>query len=281
MADGDPEGDYEARRTRELIGGASDFVGAAAGGAVGLIGGPIGVLGGAATGVAVAKAVNRIGAEIHDRLLGPRQRQRAGLALGTAVTELSQSVDRGVALRDDGFFVTDPGDSRGPGDELLEGVLLRAMNAYQERKVPYLGRFYASVAVRADISPAYAHLLLRLADQMTYRQFVLLAYLSNLQDDGLPNRSEDPDSKGAWYLPDGLGAELKELGDEMGLLGIKRPDAPPIPAGATMGGGDITRHDPKSVTMTDLGRDLHDLLGLAQIPETERRQVQRMLWGGS
>lgn len=44
-------------------------------------------------------------------------------------------------------------------------MLLHAMNAYQERKVPFLGAFFASVAHRSDISPSYAHSLLQIAER--------------------------------------------------------------------------------------------------------------------
>jgi len=106
----------------------------------GLIGGPIGVVAGAAAGTAAARAMRKAGAEVHDRLLAPRQQARAGGALKILFEEYSRRREAGDAERTDTFF------EKG-GEEITEGVLLQAMNAYEERKAPILGRLLASFAL--------------------------------------------------------------------------------------------------------------------------------------
>lgn len=272
--------DDELRRAEALIEDGGDVAGAIAGTAIGAVGGPLGMVAGAVVGVGVARAVKRVGSEVHDRVLAPRQRERAGLALAVAVGDLSEQNDD--PPRSDGFFDVSTGGERSDAEELLEGVLLRAMDAYQERKVPYMGKFFASVARRADISPAYAHVMLRIVDEMTYRQFVALAYLAeNLRNLELIALGVARDEGGSWPLTDGFDRELDELGESMGLIGIRQEDGGVVAAGDTIAGGNLTKHDLGKVTLTDLGRDLYDLLGLSDIPSEEKREIFDLLSEGS
>lgn len=280
MATRNDSDDDELRRTEALIEDGGDVVGAIAGTAIGAIGGPLGMVAGAVVGVGVARAVKRVGSEVHERVLAPRQRERAGLALAVAVGKLGEQ--HGEPPRSDGFFDESAEGGRSDAEELLEGVLLRAMDAYQERKVPYMGKFFAAVARRTDISPAYAHVLLRIVDEMTYRQFVALAYLAeNLGSQEVLDLGVAREEGGPWTLPDGFDRELSELGDDMGLIGIRQEGGGVIPAAATYGGGDITKHDLSTVTLSDLGRDLYDLLGLSGVPGDEKREIVELLRGGS
>jgi hypothetical protein len=56
--------------------------------------------------------------------------------------------------------------------------MLHAASAYQERKVPYIGFLWASLLFRPDLSLDYAHVLLRLADRVSYRQLQVIAFLA-------------------------------------------------------------------------------------------------------
>jgi len=53
--------------------------------------------------------------------------------------------------------------------------VLAAQREYQEKKVPFYGCFFANLAFRSDVSRAQGNMLLRIADQMSYRQLCLLA----------------------------------------------------------------------------------------------------------
>jgi hypothetical protein len=133
-------GDQTADRADALIAAGSDLAGAAVGGALGTLGGPLGVAVGAGGGVVVTRALKRVGAEIQQRWLAPRQRLRAGGAFAIAVNEIMERLESGAHVRDDEFF-TEGVDDRSSAEELLEGVLLHAAQAYEERNVPYLGQF--------------------------------------------------------------------------------------------------------------------------------------------
>jgi hypothetical protein len=173
----------------------------------------------------------------------PRQRARAGATLAIAVSDLEERSSSGQSPRADGFFER-PSDGRPPAEELLEGVLLHAANAYQERKVPFMGAFFTSVAFPSDISPAYAHLLLQAAEQLTYRQLVVLAYFTeNENSRELTDLTARRETEGHWELADGLGPELNELGDR-GLLGVRQANGGVISASGTWDGGVLSESSP-------------------------------------
>jgi hypothetical protein len=187
--DSDEPPETDSRRLRDLIENSSDLIGAVAGGAIGLVGGPAGSIGGAAAGVAITKTIRRVGVEVYDRLLVSRQQERVGTVLAVALDDAQTRAKDGEKLRDDGFFDSGVGQ-RSDADELLEGVLLQAANAYQERKLRHLGAILPSLAVRPDISPADGHWLTQLADRLTWRQFAVLAIFA------------DPHSaSGIWGVP--------------------------------------------------------------------------------
>jgi hypothetical protein len=267
-------GDQEDGLARELIDSGSELAGAATGGALGLIGGPVGVAAGAASGVVVTRALKHVGAEIQKRLLAPRQRIRAGAAFAVAADEINERLHAGEDARDDGFF--QESGQRSSAEELLEGVLLHAATEYEERKVPYLGRLYASLAFRADVTPAQAHFLLRLADQLTYRQYVMLAIFGSTHAERVEL---------AWQVsprfplvPRPAGEALRELDDlgTKGLLGFQQDrgrEATP-PAG-TWGTGSFSEASHIKITPTNTGSLLIDLCGLVAIPAEEKAEVFR------
>jgi hypothetical protein len=77
-------------------------------------------------------------------------------------------------LRSDGFCEGVNND-RSPSEELLESVLLKARDSFEEKKVRHLGLFYANLVFAAHVSPQTAHQLLKLYDRLTYRQLCLIA----------------------------------------------------------------------------------------------------------
>jgi hypothetical protein len=277
MSDSEPA-DETVSRSKELIEAGSDMAGAAAGGAVGLLGGPLGVVGGAVAGVAVTRVLMRVGSELHERLLGPRQRVRVGAAFAFAADEIQSELNAGAIPRQDGFFESD-GEHRPKADELLEGVLLHAANAFEERKVKHLGWLYAGFAFDPTISPAYANLLLRLADRMTYRELVILALLGTDEHEHALASLDVATSEGSARRTDSIVAELTDLG-QMGVIGILQVDDGTIVAPqATIGGGNFRNLPLAKTRPTSLGRDLYRLMQLDRVPREDLQEVTRELGG--
>jgi hypothetical protein len=189
---------------RNLLESGGQVVGNVAGAALSAFAGP---LLGAGAGVAMGEALARVGTEVYDRLLAPRQRARVGGALGAAAARIGERLDAGDVPRADGFF--DAGlDDRPQAEEVLEGALMTAANAWEERKVVPLGRLYANLAFDDSISPRWANYLLRVADSLTYTQLVLLAVLAK----------KVFQNEGAGWLISNLSAVSSRIGGRGGAL---------------------------------------------------------------
>jgi hypothetical protein len=280
----DPETNPPARRPRwlALLGAGAEFLGGSAGAAVGTLGGPAGVVGGAATGVAVTRALLRVGDEIEERVSGPAQRARMGGALLIAYEHIRQRIETGEEPRGDGFFEPRDDGQRPAADELLEGVLLRAGDSYEQKRVEYLGRLYASIAFRSEISPGYAHYLLRVADRLSYRQFLLLGLFANDDYRDVLRRLDRhlSEARGTTSIrPDPATlAELDQLGSD-NLLGF-RQNAHVAHFAAVIEGGTFAGAYAKAGP-TPLGRALFEVLGLRAVPRSELAALHEELAPGA
>jgi hypothetical protein len=199
-------GDESAERVRRLMDGGADLAGAV--GAVGatVVAGPVA---GAALGVAIKHAVAAVG-----RLFSRREEQRIGVALLAIQEDARARQERGERVRADGFF--DPsGELRPEGEELLEGVLREAAASYEERKVPLLAHLYSAVAHDESVRSADALYLVRLASDLTFRQFVILSAFA----------TGDAASRRVLYDP-----ELDDLGERL-LVGLPAQGGGFLPVG--------------------------------------------------
>jgi hypothetical protein len=182
---------------RDLVSAGAEIAGSTAGAAVGLVfAGPAGALAGAAAGPILNRTLGRVANEIGQRVLGHRERVRAGAAVAYAAERFEALAERGATIRDDGFF-TDLPDGRNQAREVAEGVLLAARNSYEERKVRHIGYLFANVAVLPEIDSGLAALALRRAEELTWRQYVVLAAVHRHERRPLPpgQLSDDP---GEW-----------------------------------------------------------------------------------
>lgn len=148
----------------DLVNAGAEIAGSTAGAAVGLVfAGPAGALAGAAAGPILSRTLGRVASEFGQRILGHRERVRAGAAVAFAAERLEALTRDGAAIRDDGFF-SDLPDGRNQAREVAEGVLLAARSAYEERKVRHIGYLFATVAVLPEIDSGLAALALRRAE---------------------------------------------------------------------------------------------------------------------
>jgi hypothetical protein len=269
----------EASRLREFVESGGQVVGQVAGAALTIVAGP--VLG-TGVGAALGEVFGRVGLEIHDRLLARRQGARAAGALDVALVRVEERLNAGDQPRDDGFF--DPGpDRRADAEEVLEGTLLTAANAYEERKVPHIGRLYANLGFDATVSAAHAHYLLRLADRLTYHQLAILAFFMEAQSGEYENavmrltaeRSETGNLPAEEFV-----AEMNDLGDAR-LIGLRQNDGTVTPAQETWGGGGAGRmSDVVRLAPTRVGETLHRLMELDHLPRADLEGVLAELRGG-
>jgi len=166
------------RNLDEFIEAGSAIVGGASGATLAaLIGGLEGGVIGAAVGTAFASGVKTVATEIKERFLGPREVARIGAAMVCAANHIEARLNEGAKVREDNFF-GDSGNEQGPdrpaAEEIIEGVLLAAQRDPQERKLRFYGALLANIALDASVDRAQANLLIRLAEELSYRQLCLL-----------------------------------------------------------------------------------------------------------
>jgi hypothetical protein len=191
-----------------------------------------------------------------------------------AAAAIARRLESGELPRADEFFDQDRND-RAAAEELLEGVLQAAADAYEERKVPFLGTLYAAIAFDESIGRAYANLLIRSARRLSFRQLVVLAVLwegDAAEMAAAAAREEPPRSL---VTSDELAPEIDEL-ERLGLLGRGSP------GGSSKRGG-MTFVDASSVPLADLslsrhGKQLYELMGLDDIPASDRKLLLDEIW---
>lgn len=168
----------------ELINDGAEMTGAAVGAAIGLIGGPVAAVGGAVAGSVAGKVIARVGSELKKRFLGPREEIRVGAVMGYVGEYIAEGLRAGQVLRDDGFF-NERTKQRGEAESILEGILLKARDDYEEKKLSLLGALYANIAFSKAVSAPYAHQLIKLLGELTYRQTVIMAVAYEQTEKGI------------------------------------------------------------------------------------------------
>jgi hypothetical protein len=263
-------------RFRLAIESGGELLGAVGGGAVGLLGGPAGAMLGAASGVALTRVLKHVGVEVYERLIVAPQQHRVGAALGVAVNDTQTLNAEGASWREDGFFDSHEG-RRSDAEELMEGVLLHAADAYQEMKLPHLAAIVPALAARSDVSAADGHWITDLASRVTWRQLVVLAIFTDPPQEVLLH-GIDQGVGGRTRPPGTLSDEVRDLGT-LGLLGIKNEDGEVVRAGDTIEGtGDGIWHvGMERWSLTPNGQLLSELTRLNDVPEAERQSVLQQL----
>ena len=188
-------------------------------------------------------------------------------------------MQEGEIPRSDGFLEADD-EGNSAGSELLEGAMIHAANAYQQRKVPYIGFLWSSLLFRSDVSPDYGHFLLSLADRLTYRQLQAIAFIAeNAGREQLARLEAEREHKGGWSFANGLGVELNEAGD-VGLFGIEQASGAVTHPRATMSSAGIESAQLSKIGLTPLGRNLYELMELHRIPEEEKNRILDLIRAG-
>ena len=264
----------EPQEPGEFVQSASAVGGALAGTTATLFAGPFV---GSAAGELTARVLLHVGTEVQKRLLAPRQEKRIAEAYASASKGVEAHLVNGDRLRDD-FY--DPSEDGGTAGEFLEGVLLTAADAWEQRKVPYIGRLFAEVSFESSVNVADANYLLRLADQLTYRQLLLLAFwhriaslelheqVALIMDDDTPARLDK--------ATDALQAEMEDL-NTLRLVGVERKDGTMGSPDPTWNGiadvGTLKRASLIDIHLTSLGEMLHRLMALEDIPTDETDEI--------
>jgi hypothetical protein len=241
------------------------------GGAAGLAtGGPVGGAVGAGA-PAVVRAFVWAAGEFRERVLGQREAYRVVSVVRLAKAKYEENIAGGAQMRNDEFFLQDEATGRSSADEIVEGTLLAAQREHEERKVPYYANLIANLPFEPAIDRYTANLLLRTAQELSYRQLCLLALVAKKNQHVLPNTSAPASGIGweAWSVKeelDDLGYGKREL-----VLGVHRGPGLPTNIGV-----------PADLELKTGGTALHELMGLAEVPDSELYKLSSRLreWAG-
>jgi hypothetical protein len=254
-------------RMRKLIAGGAEIAGGAVGGALGfLAAGPAGAAALGAGGAAAAFALTHIGEEVSERLLAPREKVRIGGVLALASAEIGERIANGDQLRTDGFFPLPEATQapRSDAEEVVESIILKTQREPEEKKLPYMAHLISSVAFDPSVSAFMAHQVVKMAEQLTYRQLCILRLAATRNSFNLRSvnyRGQRSFSKELYQVLyeclDLYHRALVNFGGEVAF-----------------GPTDI---EPSKMAIQALGVDLHNLMRLDSVPEGELMLVAKEL----
>jgi hypothetical protein len=138
----------------------------------------------AAVAAMAGTGIAAVGADLARRLLSPRQEVRVGEVFVQAGAALKAKEVMGEHIRGDGFFAD---GERSAGHEFAEGVMLAAMDSFEEKKIPYLANLLANVAVSPNIDAHTANFMLLSAGKISWLQFCLLGIIARAEEYPLPD----------------------------------------------------------------------------------------------
>ncbi len=248
----------------KLFGDYAEIVGGGIGGVLGFLAGdPITAAFGSAAGTGVAQMLKKIGQEFSKRQLSPREDYRVGKVLAIAALEIQQRLEKGENPRNDGFF-DEKSTGRSDAEEIAEAIILKCQREPQEKKIRYMGFLKANIGFDSDIGADMGHQLIKVAEELTYRQFCILKLAKVKDIFGL--RNEDYRGHG------GFSKELYSVLYECKDL----HDREYLAFGEEVGFG-LTNAIPANMTIQGVGRDLFSLMKLSLIPDEDIIPIAEVL----
>ena len=247
-----------------LINNGIEIAGSAVGGALGFLAtGAIGAAVLGAGGAVAARALKHIGEEVSERILGPREKVRVGGVLAIAASEIKDRIDNGERVRTDDFFDEKP-LGRSDAEEVIENILLKSQREPEEKKLPYMGHLLSNIAFEPLISAQMAHQIIKVAEQLTYRQLCILQLAVVKQEFGLRN--------GDYRAQGSFSKELYQVLYE--CLDLYHRGLVNFGGEVAFGPTDVA---PGKMTVQALGADLYNFMRLATIPKGELASVVTQL----
>lgn len=246
-----PEQNKENERAEKISEIGAEISGALIGGAIRLLAGPAGSVGGALAGT----VITRVTKELAQRFLSSKETQRIEKGLTFIGYKIASNIQNQIPLRADGFF--DPDSSgQSDADEILEAVLIKCKNEPQDKKLRFVANIFANVAFRADVSSTDAHYLLKISEDLTYRQLCLISLVEKGKEIGQR-------FSWGWYLQQSqkeqtdpsFNAEQRKLTDYIHAMG--NTEQPPF--------------------LQPLGKLCYELMDLSEIPVEDLHEVAELI----
>lgn len=162
----------------------SEIAGSAVGGAIGfLFAGPLGAAGGAAAGTALTQLLD----DVTSRMLSEKESKRIGGAAAIAINDVKTRIENGELPRDDIWH--DSQEPSSDAEDMLEGVLLKARDENEIKKIPHISKIFSNAVFDSRESIHQVNLLLKIGQSLTYQQMGIIAIAANTEAHKLTKES--------------------------------------------------------------------------------------------
>lgn len=258
-------------RLEKIVARATDSLGDVSAVAIGLLlnaAGPEGAFIGAAAGPVVAGVAN----DLATRIMSQKEEHRLGAVMIFAMESMKQIQDGGGQIRNDRFWAS-ANDFNGPGEEVVEAVLIAAQREPQEKKLEYLGCLLAQIAYHEEISVETAMWMVNTAERLTWTQYMLISMIGRNEqfELGAIEVGRGINSWKGWAIHE----EIKAMGpfglNIMGAPGKKTPNL----------GLELFNMDLADFKLGNGGRLLYEFLGVGDISTQEIEGLIEVLREGS
>lgn len=135
---------------------------------------------GAMAGAFLSPVMKNLAEDFLNRTLSESEKQRVSNTFLLIVDKIKQNIDDGLLPREDFFNGKECNHSHAKA--ILEGVLLKAKDEYEEKKLKYYSNFCANLCFDPSTSFERANMLLKLVERLSYRQLIIIGYISNIKE---------------------------------------------------------------------------------------------------
>lgn len=124
--------------------------------------------------------ITKFANELDTRKLSELEILRVSEVMEFTVNKIYDNLKANKKIRDDGFF-TNKIEDMSDGEEIFEGIIISSQREFENKKLKYYGKMLANIAFREDISKVDAVQLIKLAEQLSYRQYLILSVIGTSQ----------------------------------------------------------------------------------------------------
>lgn len=249
-------------KLESLVKSAAEILGTVSSTTIGfLLAGHIGAYAGAVSNELITSHLKKLGAEISEQIMGPREKARIGATYITSNEKIKQRLDLGHVLREDDFF-DQKSDDRSSADTILEGILQKAKKENEEKKLPYYSSFLCNICFDKSINFNRSITYLKIIDRLSYQQLCIISVIEDMKQIEFENwnshfiNNQDSQIYLDFYF------ELVELFD---LNVLKQ-----------FGGKSLL--GPKNGELSKIGADLYNLMDLSKISDSDKHNSKNNIY---
>lgn len=212
-------------------------------------------------GATVQPIFNATIEEFKKRVLSVRETNRIDKVLSDAVNKIKIRLEKGDIPRNDGFW-TESHVEVSDAKAILEGILLKSRDEYEEKKLPFYSNLISQMVFDTSWSYERLNAMIRMFEQISYRQMQLMALA--LQKGEIQTPQWDAKFKRTHEA-----FSYYDLYSEVVLLSNLALLHQPGTA-VMMGLGD-------KQSLSPIGKSMADLMELSSMPQEEIEDLDKMI----